>query len=158
VDSGCGHSVNRRADEELPPRVHRKLALLVDEDLGGAVLHWLESDRRFRVLRLPAGTNDDVLWHEARRRRAVIISGNVRDFWGEQRFHIQQCPGLLMLVGRTDKERLRALRRAIATSALLEDNARWATCRDMKIKAAPDDGLVVHRYYAHEAAIRIDPF
>lgn len=146
------------ADDDLPPLVRRKLVVLVDEDLSGTVLQWLESNRRFRVLRLPAGTPDDVVWHEAQRQRAVIISGNARDFWSEQRFHIQQCPGLLVLVGSTDTERLRALRRAVATSALLEDNARWGTCRDMKIKAAPAGDLVVRRYYANEAAIRIDPF
>lgn len=146
------------ADDDLPPMVRRKLVVLVDEDLSGAVLKWLEGDRRFRVLRLPAGTPDDALWHEARRHRAVLITGNARDFWSEQRFHIQHCPGLVVLVGKTAAERLRALQQAIAYSTLLEDNARWATCRDMKIKAVPNGDLIVHRYYAHEAAIRIDPF
>lgn len=143
--------------DAVPPWVKRKLRLLVDEDIGAELVARLSRDKRFKIFRLRPGSSDADLWREARRRGAVLLTGNWRDFWPENQYRIQDCPGLIAVTGRTVRERSQAFEYALNESTVFEDNARWGTCRDMKIKATPTGKLQVKRYY-QEGEIVVDNF
>ena len=114
----------------------RKMPMVLDEDLGKGVVE--VGDKRFKVTRPRRGIEDPEIWEIARRAQALLVTGNSTDFWLDRRFPIEQCAGLLVLVGNTDEERIRSFRHAIAKVwNLLYGYRRDGTSRFMMVKATP---------------------
>lgn len=145
---GRGDPIDQHtSDEPSPPRVKRKLKMLADEDIGSGIVHWLSLHKRIKLIQSPRGRSDDDVWADARRQKAVLLTGNRRDFWDDGRFPIQECPGLIVVVGSTEDERFRALQFALSyDEPIMDDNARWGTCRDLKIKVTPTGAVHEKRY------------
>ena len=125
-----------------PPRVKRKVPILLDESLASVeMVAALNRMKILKVRRLPAGTPDDLMWNRAKRDRAVIVSADENDFWDDHKYLLQDCPGVIVLRGKSTREHLQALRFALEKSLIVEHRQRYDTSRDVKIKASPSGAV-----------------
>jgi predicted nuclease of predicted toxin-antitoxin system len=131
-----------------PPRVRRKVPILLDENLADPeVVQMLgRKKKNLKVRTVPAGTPDEQVWAQAKSLRAVVLTADRHDFWDDRKYQLQDCPGLVVLTGKTTRDHLQALSHALEKSPLLDDRQRYGTSRDMKIKASPAGAVQVKRF------------
>ncbi len=99
----------------------RKVRFLADQNLEDDLVDAMTSRPQFRIYRAPAGTDDDVLWHEARRHKRILITADGRDFLKDQKFPLHESPGLIVLTGRTASDKADAFVRAVDYAGLVYD-------------------------------------
>lgn len=108
---------------------------MLDANVEAEVVAHLRGMSTVKVLPLPEGNpSDDQIWRAAQRSPAVIVSVDGSDFWNDRRFALQECPGLVVLVGKTAQAHWQAVQHALHKGRLLEHFQRYATFRDTKIK------------------------
>jgi predicted nuclease of predicted toxin-antitoxin system len=104
-DAGWAKSARSAAERRGPPR---KLKLLVDENLGADFANYVSSVSSLRGYPSPLGIADEDLWELAWQRKIPLLTGD-RDFWDDQRYPLQRCPGVIVLLGSTHVSKAVAL-------------------------------------------------
>ena len=139
-----------------PPRTRRKVDMVFDEAVEAEVSDAYRRSKTIRGVRLRPGLDDDDVWAEAKKRKAVLVSLDRKDFYSERKYPIQTCPGLIVLAGRTAAEHAQAFRHALAKVEVITEHQIWGSSRDMKIRASPGGAVQVKRFI--EGRIVVDNY
>jgi predicted nuclease of predicted toxin-antitoxin system len=87
-------------------RVHgppRKVRLLVDENLGDDFARFVSGEPGYKGVTESKGRKDPDLWDLARQRHLAILTAD-RDFWNDRVYPLAQCPGVILLVGGSERD------------------------------------------------------
>ena len=114
---------------------HRKVPLLVDENIEAEFVDELRGIRDFRVRTLARRASDEAVWAEARKLRLILVTADP-DFWNDHSYPVRDSPGVVIVSGRTYSEKAEAFAVAVVHWAI-----QWryriepASLGGMKIKA-----------------------
>ena len=147
------------ASATAPPSTKRKIRILLDEDVDG-LAESVGSRKRLRMeRRAPKGASDDEVWRLAIQHNLAIVTGNKRDFWKEDKFPLVQSPGIVVVGGKNNVERLRSLDHILSQSWLLADvGSSPQAPRYTRIRAVPDGSVVTTEFWdaANDVIVVVD--
>lgn len=109
-------ALNPRFDQETDQFLkfkgsRTKLDLLLDEDLEADLGTFLKAMPDFRVRTGRAGMDDRSLWRRATQAGYALVTADL-DFWNDHQFPLEECPGVVILRGRTGLDKAHAFMRA----------------------------------------------
>jgi predicted nuclease of predicted toxin-antitoxin system len=122
----------------------RKIGLLLDESLEEEAVSAISALRYFRVSRPKRGADDAKVWDEAKKSHSIIVTGDRSDFWSDRKFPLHQCPGVIILVGKSAFEKLRAFVQALEEWDVIgvgRRSRRKASFSHIKVRATPTGTL-----------------
>src|SRR5689334_22422653 len=104
----------------------RKVPLLLDENMELEVVAELREVKDFRIIVGRRGASDEIIWSEARRLKAIIVTSDM-DFWDDRKYPLPQSPGVLIVSGGSAAKKIEALAFAVGAWASLRIGGRCRT-------------------------------